>query len=407
MTDAGSPERSDATLPEARGAFGGFIGPQNLMSLVDGTLPWLSSADGAPATDDGRRPIELADHPLGWWAILRAHERVQAAEEPSEEQWTDYFALCVAAHFATVMSYVPTDVDTKIRDRLWYLDRSSEELTRLKDLALALEHWDVSAVSNRQVTVDGFGVVSGHDGERLSVLCGGILGLLRAGDEQGAAELTEAVDRELRREAEAFEAVRRQRGREKDLLVLSSILTHNAGDVDQGLSARKGQRWSSAPGRRFGRLAHERFERYDGAFEKAAKLYKALMACEGHRNYPLREVRPLRSAPELLLPPSPFLDAWGERCATWRGFDVRARAEVVAALVNGVRKVPGQRGYQRALAGFDRAHPGGLAARDLVKAMPASVRRAVKDADLRREISVRQISFESSMGKKARALVGQ
>ena len=391
-------------LPEPRGAFGGFIGPRNLLTLVTNTAPWVF--DDAPGPPDGRLS-DLAPGPLGWRAILLASDRMAATTEPDDAQWTDYFALCVAAHFATAMTYVPTDVDTKIRDRLWFLDRSPDELARCKDLALQLAGWDVRSISRRQITVDGVGPVSGHDGERLSVLCGGILGLSRAEDEAGADELTAAVDAELTREARAFEILERTRGREIDLLALAAVLTHNAGDVDQGLSSRKGQRWSSPPGRRFGRLAHERKERYGGAFARAAALYKTLMASEGHRNYPLREVRSLRSHPDLLLPFAPFLDDWGALCATSSALTEDDRANVVLGLLAGVRKVPGQRGYQRALAGFDEAYPGGLAGKALQRSLPASARRAMRNADLRRDVAVRRVSFESGMAKRARDILAR
>lgn len=391
-------------LPEPRGAFGGFIGPRNLLTLVNNTASWVLV--DCPVPGDGRLS-DLADDPMGWRAILAAADRVTATEEPDDAQWTDYLALCVAAHFATVMTYVPTDVDTKIRDRLWFVDRSPEELARCKALALALARWDVRSVSRRRVVVEDVGAVSGHDGERLSVLCGGILGLSRAGDEEGAEELTQAVDDELAREARAFEVLERTPRREPELLALAAVLTHNAGDVDQGLSARKGQRWSPPPGRRFGRLAHERGERYGGAFARAAALYRALMASEGHRNYPLREVRGLRSHPDLLLPFSPFLDDWGARCATSRELSDADRADMVAGLVAGVRKVPGQRGYQRGLAGFDGAYPGGLASKGLQARLPASIRRALKNADLRREMAVRRVSFESGLAKRAREILAR
>ena len=391
-------------LPEPRGAFGGFIGPQNLLTLVANTAPWVLEGGAVPS--EGRLN-ELAPAPLGWRAILLASERVVATEEPDEAQWTDYFALCVAAHFATVMTYVPTDVDTKIRDQLWYVDRSPDELVRRKELALALAAWDVSSISRRRVMVDGVGAVSGHDGERLSVLCGGILGLSRVGDEAGADELTNAVDAELTREARAFAALERTRGREVELLQLATVLTHNAGDVDQGLSARKGQRWSSPPGRRFGRLAHEREERYGGVFARAAALYKALMAGEGHRNYPLREVRCLRSHPDLLLPFAPFLDQWGASLATSPLLSDADRTDVVLGLVTGVRKVRGQRGYQRALAGFDDAYPGGLSGKAMQRTLPASARRALRDTDLRRDMAVRPVSFTSGLAKRARDILAR
>ncbi|MAG58790.1 MAG: hypothetical protein CMJ83_21080 [Planctomycetes bacterium] len=404
------PSNPAGVLPEARGAFGGFIGPRNLLTLVDGTAPWLRDDSGRlgpvpdPAPADARLS-DLADDPLGWWHILRAGDRLAAAEEPTEEAWTDYFALCVAAHFGTVATYVPTDVDTKIRDRLWYVDRSESERDRLKDLSLATAGWNIRGVSRRVVDVPDHGPVSGHDGERLSILAGGILGLLRAKDESGAEVLIETVDQELHREARAFDALVARPGRERDLLVAAAALTHNAGDVDQGLSARKGQPFSSTPVKRFGRLAHERFDRYGGAFARAARLYKDIMASDGHRHYPLRDVRALRTHPDLLLPVGPFFDDWGRTCATSPHLSEDGRAEIVAALVNGVRRVKGQVGYDRALAGFDDAHPGGLASSDLVGRVPASTRRALKDKDLRRRIAVRQASFESAMAKRARRLL--
>jgi len=391
-------------LPEPRGAFGGFIGPRNLMSLVEHTAPWTMTGAAAPPQE---RLSALVADPLGWRAVLAAADRLPAEEEPSPETWTDYFALCLAAHFATAMTYVPTDVDTKIRDRLWFMERGADEHERCKDLALSLVGWDVSSVSRRQVMVGDAGPISGHDGERLSVLCGGILGCKRAGDDDGARSLTEAVHDELTREADAFLAVSRTRGAERTLLTLAAVLTHNAGDVNQGLSARKGQRWSSEPGRRFGRLAHERGERYGGAFILAAALYKELMASEGHRNYPLRAVKALRTHADHLLPFSPFLEGWGEHIATTRRLTDPERAEVVAALAAGIRKVPGQQGYQRALAGFDQAFPGGLAAKALRRSLPASTRKALKDPSLRRAVAVRPISFESGMAKRAREIVAR
>src|SRR5580765_1453756 len=109
----------EQTGVEGRGAFGGFIGPQTLLDQVRIAQPFLF--DGShplsarvPATD-GERLVDHGIHPLGWWSILRHADILQAAENPSARARTDYFALCLAAHFATVASYVPTDVDAKIR----------------------------------------------------------------------------------------------------------------------------------------------------------------------------------------------------------------------------------------------------------------------------------------------------
>ena len=125
------------------------------------------------------------------------------------------------------------------------------------------------------------------------------------------------------------------------------------------------------------------------------------MAPEGHRNYPLRELKELRRSAELLLPIAPFLDEWGALLAVWPGFSPDERANIVGGLITGCRKVEGQQGYYRALAGFDRLFPGGLDSRDLAAHLGSRVRADLKDATLRKKIAVRRESFESSCAKAA------
>lgn len=392
--------------PERRGAFGGFIGPRTLLGLVENTTPWLfERADAKSLDSPSVRTSEVPPGPEQWRAILRAGERLEPSPDPKPEERTDYFALCLAAHFATAATYVPTDVDTKIRRALWQDAIGTDELPRMRALALELALWDMRAVSARIVSVDGIGPVSGHDGERLSVLCGGLVASLEGRDERGACELEDAIDAELAREARAFDRLARAPGSELDLLRLASVLTHNGGDVMQGLAAAVGRAHGAAALERFGELARERFERYGGAFGRAAALYRALLASEGHRNYPLRKPRALRRDPRLLLPIAPFLDDWGERIARFPALAEADRAEIVAALVEGCRRVPGQAGYTRALAGFARAYPRGLEAPELAQHHPASVKRALRDAGLRQRLAVKRESFEASLAKRARAIV--
>ncbi len=403
------PKPTSWIAPESAGAFGGFIGPRNLIALVTSTAPWLFDGSIAafktPPPTTGTRLSDHADHPLGWWSILRHADLLPTKEVPTAEDWTDYFALCVACHFATVATYVPTDVDTKIRNHLWFLRRPPAERDRVAALVASIARWDVGRVSARIVDVPGEGPVSGHDGERLSILCGGLVGLRALGDHEGADALERAVDDELAREARAFDKVAAMPGRERPLLMLAASLTHNAGDVDQGLSAGGGDRASPKVKDAFARLAHERPDRYGGSFGRAARLYRELLAAEGHRHYPLREIRILRSDPGLLLPVGPFLDAWGARLATWPKFSPDQRAEVLTGIVDGCRKVKGQLGYYRALAGFAEAHPGGLEADALQRALTAGTRKELRDPEMRKLIAVRRESFEGSLAKRARAIL--
>jgi hypothetical protein len=368
-----------------------MIEPRALIAQVANTAPWLF----APRESEER---EAPAGALQWLEILRAGE-------PKPGDRVGYFALCLAAHFASAATYVPTDVDTKIRRALWREAVGPDELARMRALALGLARWDMGEVSARIVFVPEVGAVSGHDGERLSVLCGGLVASLEAGDADGARELEDAIDAELAREAGAFDRVARARGSEIDLLRLAAVLTHNAGDVMQGLAGAAETPAGAAALARFGDLGGKRFERYGGAFGRAAALYRELLASEGHRNYPLREPRVLRTNRALLLPIAPFLDGWGESVARLPGLSDADRAEIVAALVEGCRKIPGQIGYTRALAGFDRAYPRGLEAPELAQHQPASVKRALRDSDLRQKLAVKRESFEPSYAKRARAIV--
>lgn len=417
MPESTSPRSApQPATPEGRGAFGGFIGPRTLVGLVRTTAPYLfdrapgPESDSSSQPDGGVRPtsarlIEHGFEPLGWWKILLAADLLPARSEPSSSERADYFALCLAAHFASAATYVPTDVDSKIRHALWFEALDPDDLARMCDLALYLSAWDMRGISARHVEIEGHGALSGHDGERLSVLCGGLLALLAAGDHARAERFETAIDGELAREARAFEALAALPGRELDLLRAAAILTHNAGDVMQGLAAKSGRTVGEQQKQRFSNLGAERTERYGGAYARAADLYRELMASEGHRHYPLREVKLLRADPALLLPIGPFLDEWGTLLARWPRWNGAQRAEVVAALVEGCRRVEGQESYYRALAGFDAVHPGGLEARELAQHFGTAVKRELKAADLRRKIALRRESFESSYKKRARAIL--
>ncbi|MBK7642024.1 MAG: hypothetical protein IPJ19_03080 [Planctomycetes bacterium] len=396
-------------LHEKRGAFGGFIGPRTLVAQVQNSAPWLfdgSHPDSqlVPETR-GERLIEHGFHPLGWWSILRHADLLEAQDEPTPRARTDYFALCLAVHCASVASYVPTDVDAKIRHALWFEPLPEEELFAMRELALYHGNWEIRHISARVVEVEGCGPVSGHDGERLSVLCGGMMGMLAAGRASDAALFEQAVDAELEREARAFDTLCRARGREVELCNLATILTHNVGDVMQAIERKGTKGIGDEQKLRFADLARERFERYGGAFGKAAAIYRELLASEGHRHYPLREQKLLRANHKLLLPLGPFLDDWGAKLARWPNWGTRERAAVAGALLDGCRKVQGQEGYYRALAGFDSAAPGGLESRELASELGSAAKRELKDTTLRKKLAVRRESFESSYAKRARTLL--
>ena len=153
----------------------------------------------------------------------------------------------------------------------------------------------------------------------------------------------------------------------------------------------------------FTRLAHENTSPYRGVFTQAAQSYKTTLAPEGHRNYPLRSVRALRQSHDFLLEMAPFLDAWGERIGADPRLGDADLAEVLEALIVGSRKLKGQRGYYRAIAGLMNT-VSGKRLDAIVGKMPASVRTEFRSSELRRQIALPRASFESMLRKMVRPL---
>ena len=387
-----------------------MIDHRTLLAQVVNTAPFLfENNDGNP--DVGAPMAELARQPRGWLAILR-----QAAAWPKDRHFKpsgeDYFCLCLAAHHATVGTYVPTDVDSKIRATLWR-GLQAQTLAKRVEIAGHARAWSIAGINARTVTLPGHAVISGHDGEHLAVAMAAWGGLLTAGDGAGAAAMETVVAHEVAREAAAFIAAIAPGadGVPTDLtyaLRLAAILTHNAGDIDQGLSGWPEKAELSGTRAKFARLAHR--EDSDAgdlpapvvtAFTQAARLYKAVMAAEGHRNYPLRAVKELRASADFLLPISPFLDGWGRLLARHQGLGIHGCAAVAEALITGCGKVPGQQGYQRALAGLFAGLE--VPRHALERRLSSAAKSALQPGTtLARTIAVPEEEFASELRKRAR-----
>ena len=60
---------------------------------------------------DQRTAVEKSASSAGWLDLLKTGSDIPITNTPTEQQRIDYFALCMASHFATVATFVPTDVD--------------------------------------------------------------------------------------------------------------------------------------------------------------------------------------------------------------------------------------------------------------------------------------------------------
>lgn len=366
-----------------RDAWAHWISPETLISQVQSTAPFLQAQ--LPELEPSRL-IELGASFDGFRRILASWQNILRPNLAPEEQLQDYFAICMACHHATVATFVPTDVDTKIRGILWRESRDPDVLRPMLRLALNSRAWTEDGVSIRAIRG-----VSGHHGEQWSAIAGGLGRLLELGDLASAEEAQAAIETEIDREQAVFEEVSSEPGAELDLLRLSMTLAHNRGDLTQGMGF-----WKKTP------ITAPLMEHLSarGRFALAVRIYQHTgLSAEGHRHYPLRPVKVLRRSPATLLPLCPFLDEWGGVVA-----QLEESHEVLAALVVGCQKVQGQQGYYRAIAGmraasssaFDRA----------ASRMSNGEQRLLRASEMRRSIDVPRISFESMMRKRARTALG-
>jgi hypothetical protein len=373
-----------STLAHKGPAWSHWISPETLIAQVRSTAPFL--AERLPAAESARLS-DLGASPDGFLRVLASWENIHRAALTRDEQLQDYFAFCLACHHATVATFVPTDVDTKIRGLAWRETRDVAVLRPMLRFALASRTWSEDGISIRAVRG-----VSGHNGEQWSAIAGGMGYLLELGDTASADEALAAIEAEIVREQAVFDAVCAERDGELDVLRLSMTLAHNRGDLTQGMGFWK-RNAATAP-----LMDHLSTL---GRFAEAVFIYQHTgISAEGHRHYPLRPIKALRRSPATLLPLCPFLDEWGGAVA-----HLDDSHEVLAALVTGCQKVQGQQGYYRAIAGMRAGAPGAFeraAAR-----MPNAAQRLLRDAELRKLVDVPRVSFESMMRKRARAAMTQ
>jgi hypothetical protein len=363
-----------------------FIHPDTILEQVQNTAPFLkrSVAEAGPL-------IALGGTPVGYLRVLGSAKSVETLE--------DYFALCCAAHQATVATFVPTDVDSKIRGVLWNETRDPEVLARMAAFTIQMRDWTVEGISTRVTLDPELGPVSGHNGEWFSVASGGLGRYLQLGMHDPFTGLIEA---ELEREAEAFRKALRTPGREMEVLQMTVSITHNLGDLDQGIGYWEGAAKHSAQKQRFHRLAHENKTPFGGIFQHIANLYRDCLSAEGHRHYPLRPVKALRQSPALLLPLGPFLDDWGSVIGGSALLTDGDRAEILDALLRGCKKIENQLGYFRALAGWQSAHPKSF--ERAADGLPGSGKKLLREPELRKKLAIPRRSFESSYVKRVEAL---
>jgi hypothetical protein len=329
----GGPRRANA--PRQAG-----IAPTLLLEQVRSTAPWAFGATP----------------PLPAVAILATAPEI-------EKRWRtngageDYFVALLAAHFTTVATFCPTDVDARIRQHAWSgltRERLASAVARVEEVA----RWSVPPVSARHVVIDGE-VLAGHQGEWFSVMAGALGRALALSDAPIVERIRGWIEAELAREARLVTIARRS-GTAQELMSVVTTVAHNLGDLSRVVDTWAPAQAESELGHRYRRLGHEDGARFDGAFVFAGNLNKERMALENHRFLPLRAPKALRRERAFLLPFGPYFYEWGRFLGGTKLLEDDERAEILFALARVHELRTAEQGCLRAIAGMNAAVGGGV-----------------------------------------------
>lgn len=369
--------------------------------------------DAPKRSGAGRKPVGIAPKLLfdqvkstAPWAIAQepALPSVQVLKKAPEieQRWRKgedadgYFVLLLAAHFTTVATFVPTDVDVRIRQLSWSA-LSGRPLASAVDRVEEVARWDVRPVSERYVEMGGE-VLSGHQGEWLSVFAGALGRAMALSDAPVVARVTDWIEAELTREAQLVKTARKK-SEDRELLSLVTTVAHNLGDLSRVVDTWRPEHAAGELGQRYQRLGHEGGARFDGSFVFAGELNKLLMAKENHRFLPLRVPRALRRERAFLLPFGPYFYDWGCVIGSTKLLDDTERAEILLALLRVHERRTDEHGCLRAIAGIDSVFDGGVD--KLGRLLPAEQSAAMQRGGVR--LALRQA--EKDFLKKFHAAV--
>jgi hypothetical protein len=326
----------------------------------------------------------------------------EASDEPLEDPGALVRALRVrlAAHYATVATFVPTDVDAHIRHHMWTAVADADTFARARACVDEAAARNAAVVSAR--VTEG---LSGHDGEWLAVRAGALGRALVLGLRAETASLADAIDAELDREQRVFARAVASAAPAATTLALATTIAHNLGDLSRVVDAWPRGAHGGELHARYSRLGHADGARHRGDFLLAGALNKELMALENHRFLALRRPRGLRRSRTLLLPIGPWFDAWGETVSRSELLDEVDRTETVEALVELHLRSPEQEGCLRALAAMHRETRGGLAL--YAAGLPARLRKEIGRGRIREAIDVPAERFEARIEARFRALLAR
>lgn len=360
------------------------IGPNLLLRDVEVTAPFLFMGE-----------IDTSTVGREYLALLVQHRKNLKGLQHLD--LTGYFHLCMAAHWATAGTFVPTNVDNQIREGLWRHHDAGKNMDRMARITIDSWKWDYGPVTNRKAfNPANAQVMSTHEGTWLSVAIGAYNALVKHQKRALAAEMADMILAEAAKEEKLLLELRERRDA-INFLRASALMAHNFGDLDRVID-----QWEMPADDPFRvkiyKLGHRPHPEWSPVLAFTGQVNKAFLSVENHRHMSLRQARGLRRSPRFLVPVGPFMDEWGRTLGAASELSLADKGEIVAALFEGHKRQDHAFGYPRAYRGMMSKLPGGMEA--LAADVPYDLVADMAKSPFMKWAAMGQEEFEAMMREK-------
>jgi len=360
------------------------IAPNILLKHVENTAPFLFQGE----LETKKPKTEFLEKLRFYKKNLKALNHINL---------TEYFHICLCAHWTTAGTFVPTDVDNQIRESLWQHKSIKKNIEKMARLTIDSWSWDYSQVTNRKsYNRLNDEVMSTHEGTWLSVAIGAYCALITHDLKDLAQEVADVILAEIEKEQKLLIQLREDRDH-INFLRAAPLMAHNFGDLDRVMVQWK-MNTEDPFCKRIFKLGHELNPSYDPILVFTGQVNKEFSSKENHRHMSMRQPKCLRKSSDFLIPVGPFMDSWGETLGSTSKLTLEEKAEVITALYDGYKRQDQAFGYCRAFGGMQKTLKGGFSS--LEPFLPFDLVAEIKNSNFM-EISLRpQNEFEDEYKRR-------
>ncbi len=365
------------------------IAPNILLHHVENTAPFLFQKE-LDTTGEKRAYLEKL---IFYKKNLNLLKNIDLAE---------YFYLCLAAHWTTAGTFVPTDVDNQIRQTLLNHEVIGKYIARMAKYTIESWSWDYQQVTNRKAyNANTSEVMSTHEGTWLSVAIGAYCALNKHQQPKLALEVADVILAEITKEEKLLIDLREKRDH-INFLRSTALMAHNFGDLDRVIDQWK-MPMDDPFRKRIYKLGHILNENYNPILVYAGQVNKEFLSVENHRHMSMRQAKCLRRSHQFLIPVGPFMDQWGRVLGESTELTNAEKGEIVFHLFDGHKRQDQAFGYVRAFKGMMDALPDGL--QSLERDIPFDVVQTIKQSAFYKSARSSKEDFENSFKKKLEVFV--